>query len=65
MKNLQNFGVQPLTLEQEILVNGGSRISGLRKLWKYGKKYGGKLLEWAGVYDAIDEFSAGFSEGNC
>lgn len=66
MKNLQSFGVKPLTHEQEISINGGFiRIGGLRRLWKAGKKYGGKLLEWAGVYDAIDEFSAGFSEAEC
>lgn len=65
MEKIRSFGVHPLTQEQEIIINGGSRIRVLRKLSKYGKKYGRKLLELAGIYDAIDEFSAGFSEGNC
>ena len=62
--NVQHYGVQELNARELQTIDGG-RLGGLRKLWKLAKKYGGKLLAAAGVYDAIDEFSAGFSEGNC
>ena len=58
MKNLENFGFQELSAK-EIRETDGGRIP-----WRKLKKWGGKLMEWAGVYDAIDEFTTGFAEGN-
>lgn len=69
MKNLQNFGVQELNNFELENTNGGffgfGKLKALKKLWKVVKKYGGKALDAAGVYDAINDFSEGFSEGNC
>ena len=44
-----------LSEEELINISGGN----LGRLIKYGRR----LLEAAGVYDAIEEFSEGFSEG--
>ena len=59
MKNLQNFGVQELNTVELIKIDGG------KIPWRKLKKWGGKLMEWAGVYDAIDDFTEGFAEANC
>lgn len=61
MKNLDSFGVQELSALERVQVDGGR----FKKLWKLTKKYGGWALDAAGVYDAVDDFSEGFSEGNC
>lgn len=50
MENLKHLS------QQELMEISGGRLG---KLVKYGRR----LLEWAGVYDAIDEFSEGFSDG--
>jgi len=55
--NLQNLGVQEMNAMEMVSVDGGGR---LRTLMKWGRY----LLDAAGVYDAIDEFQSGFSEGS-
>jgi|TARA_B110000091_G_C13730302_1_gene438741 lactobin A/cerein 7B family class IIb bacteriocin len=59
MKNLQKFGVQEMNAQELIEIDGG------RIPWRLFKKWGKKIIAWSGVYDAIDDFSAGFAEGNC
>jgi hypothetical protein len=56
MKNLENFGVQELNA-REIKETDGGLMLGRFKIFK-------KALEWIGVFDAIDDFTSGFSEGN-
>lgn len=65
MKNLENFGVFELKTQEMIFIEGGGKIGGLKKLWQGVKKYGGAILEAAGVYDAISEFKEGYNEESC
>ena len=62
--SLENYGVAEMTTREMETINGG-RLRGLKKLYDLTKKYGGKLLAAAGVYDAIDEFVAGWNEVEC
>lgn len=55
MKNLENYGVQELNAREIRDVQGGLML---------GSKIFKKALEWIGVFDAIDDFTTGFSEGN-
>ncbi|MBZ9627136.1 hypothetical protein LB450_03375 [Psychroflexus sp. CAK1W] len=62
--NLKNLNVIELSAQESISIDGGG-VGGLLKLLKYGKKYGKKLLEVAGVYDAISDFKEGWNSVDC
>ena len=66
MKNLevQNYGVVTMST-WEMRTTSGGKLKGLKKLYDLAKKHGGKLLAAAGVYDAVDEFVAGWNEVKC
>jgi len=59
---LKDYGVSNLETREMKTIDGGKSLN---RLVRAVRRYGGMLLQAAGVYDAIDEFSAGFAEGNC
>jgi len=58
MKNLENYGVQELNAREVVSVEGGLKIP-VKKIVKFGRWF----MEVTGIYDAIEDFQAGWQEG--